>query len=105
MLVPQELKAADIELAPLDHAGDANPVDAIWGANRPAPPLGPVRLHPLQFAGETVKDKIEKVGPERPRCVFTSVSRAVAETLDLAFYRPRATSIAKPLKRGESTLR
>lgn len=57
----QELKEADIALAPLDHSGDANPVDAIWGVKRPAPPQGPVRVHPQKFAGETVNSKLEKV--------------------------------------------
>ena len=31
---------------------EANPIDSVW-ADRPAPPLGPVVLHDLKFAGET----------------------------------------------------
>ncbi|CAM9423954.1 unnamed protein product [Sphacelaria rigidula] len=57
----EEFKAANILLAPLEHTGNGNPVDAVWGAERPAPPQGPVRVHPLKFAGETIKAKIEKV--------------------------------------------
>ncbi|CAM9741765.1 unnamed protein product, partial [Laminaria digitata] len=57
----KELSAAGIAVAPIDHAGDANPVDAIWGGSRPEPPQEPVRVHPAQFAGETVQAKLEKV--------------------------------------------
>lgn len=53
--------AAGIAFAPLDHSGDGNPVDTIWGAKRPAPPQGAVRVHPHKFAGETVNSKLEKV--------------------------------------------
>jgi hypothetical protein len=33
-------------------AVDSNPVDAVW-TDRPAPPLGPVKIHPAQLAGES----------------------------------------------------
>src|SRR5437588_4541491 len=32
-------------------ATDPNPIDAVW-SDRPSPPLGPVTLHDLRFAGE-----------------------------------------------------
>ncbi|MET0569534.1 MAG: aminopeptidase P family N-terminal domain-containing protein, partial [Hyphomicrobiaceae bacterium] len=35
-----------------------NPVDAVWGAERPAPPLGPVTVHALKFAGKPAEQKI-----------------------------------------------
>jgi Xaa-Pro aminopeptidase len=38
-------------------ACDTNPVDAIW-TNQPAPPIGAVSLHPLQYAGENASDKL-----------------------------------------------
>src|SRR6201991_401901 len=41
-------KKAGAELVPVD----SNPVDAVW-TERPAPPLGPVKVHNLQFAGES----------------------------------------------------
>ncbi len=47
---------AGAELVPVA----ANPVDAIW-ADRPAPPLAPVTLHPEHFAGVTAADKIARV--------------------------------------------
>jgi Xaa-Pro aminopeptidase len=50
------LQAADKALVPLD--GD-NPVDVVWGADRPTLPTAPIRVHPLQYAGVSAGDKIE----------------------------------------------
>src|SRR5262249_19120815 len=47
---------AGARLVPLS----ANPIDAIW-TDRPEPPLGPVVLHDLKFAGEGAADKINRV--------------------------------------------
>ena len=41
----------------------SNPVDAIW-SDRPAPPLGPVVLHDLRFAGEDASAKLARVAHE-----------------------------------------
>ncbi len=38
----------------------SNPVDQIW-TNQPPPPLSPVRVHPLEFAGETAASKIDRI--------------------------------------------
>ena len=38
-------------------------IDAIW-ADRPAPPLGAVRLHDLRFAGEAADEKLARVRAE-----------------------------------------
>jgi Xaa-Pro aminopeptidase len=35
-----------------------NPVDRIWGRERPAPPQGPVMLHPTRYAGKPADQKI-----------------------------------------------
>jgi Xaa-Pro aminopeptidase len=37
-----------------------NPLDAIW-QNRPAPPLTPVKLHDLKFAGEAATGKLGRI--------------------------------------------
>jgi len=37
-------------------AVESNPLDAVW-SDRPAPPLGPVVAHPLEFAGRSAADK------------------------------------------------
>ncbi|MEM9148214.1 MAG: aminopeptidase P family protein [Pseudomonadota bacterium] len=38
-----------------------NPIDAIW-SDRPAPPMGAVRLHPLTLAGEDRDEKCGRLG-------------------------------------------
>ena len=47
---------AGVTLVPLD----ANPIDRIW-ADRPAPPLAPVEIHPISYAGELAKDKLARL--------------------------------------------
>ncbi len=39
---------------------DSNPVDAVW-ADRPAPPLAPISLHPKKYAGEDAAKKIARI--------------------------------------------
>ncbi|KPL51425.1 X-Pro aminopeptidase [Prosthecomicrobium hirschii] len=41
-------------------AVDGNPLDAVW-ADRPAPPLGAVALHPPELAGETAAAKLGRL--------------------------------------------
>ncbi|MBX9588294.1 MAG: aminopeptidase P family protein [Hyphomonadaceae bacterium] len=36
-----------------------NPVDRVWGRQRPAPPQGTVVLHPLKYAGKSAEDKLK----------------------------------------------
>jgi Xaa-Pro aminopeptidase len=50
---------ADAELV----ASEPNPIDAVW-ADRPGPPLGPVRLHALRYAGEAAADKLARIRGE-----------------------------------------
>jgi len=47
---------AGAELVPVTE----NPVDAIWD-DQPAPPLEPVEIHPIAFAGELAKDKLARL--------------------------------------------
>ncbi len=49
-------RAAGAELI----AAARNPIDTLWH-DRPEPPLGPVSLHPLEFAGEAAADKIARL--------------------------------------------
>lgn len=65
-------------LAPLSHTGDANPIDAIWGPKRPPFPQGAVRIHPLQYSGETVQAKLDKV-----RLVVGSFVSVLSSVLDV----------------------
>ena len=39
---------------------DSNPIDAIW-ADRPAPPLAPIWLHPKKHAGEDASKKLARI--------------------------------------------
>jgi Xaa-Pro aminopeptidase len=43
-------------LVPLEH----NPIDAIW-TDQPEPPLAPVEIHPIGFAGELARDKLARL--------------------------------------------
>lgn len=49
-------KKTGVELVPLE----TNPVDAIW-EDQPAPPLTPVEIQPVAFAGELAKDKLVRL--------------------------------------------
>ncbi|MBX6426990.1 MAG: aminopeptidase P family protein [Variibacter sp.] len=51
--------AAGATLVPVE----SNPLDAVW-ADRPPPPLGPVTLHDLAFAGEPAEAKLARIRTE-----------------------------------------
>jgi Xaa-Pro aminopeptidase len=51
------LKAKGIKLKPLA----ANPVDRIWGRERPAPPQGAVIPHAMKYAGRAAEQKIAEL--------------------------------------------
>lgn len=80
----QEMEKSDLdkesvrlgEIDTLDEHG--NLVDVIWGEARPAIPKSPFRVHPLEYAGVSVKDKIEKIRDEMKEkkatlCVFSAL--------------------------------
>lgn len=50
---------AGAELVPVD----GNPLDAVW-EDRPQPPLGQVRVHGQEFAGEAAEEKIARMAAE-----------------------------------------
>ncbi|WP_265518110.1 aminopeptidase P family protein [Nitratireductor luteus] len=52
----EALEKAGMEVIALEE----NLVDRVW-EDRPAPPLAPVRIHPLALAGEKAADKIERL--------------------------------------------
>jgi len=45
-----------VELVPVS----SNPIDAIW-PDQPKPPLQPVEIHPIEFAGELARDKLARL--------------------------------------------
>ena len=67
-------------------AVDSNPLDSVW-TERPAPPLGAVSVHAMEFAGESEADKlgriragIDKLGAD---ALVLSDSHAVAWTFNI----------------------
>jgi Xaa-Pro aminopeptidase len=56
----KELAAKRIKLKALGR----NPVDRVWGKERPPPPLGMVVPHPVRYAGKSAEDKIRDVQAE-----------------------------------------
>lgn len=54
------LRGHGIRLKPLAR----NPVDRLWGTQRPAAPIGRVRLHPLSYAGKPADEKIAALQKE-----------------------------------------
>ncbi len=53
-----------------------NPIDRVWGAARPAAPLGAVSLHPMKYAGVASEDKISRLqrflgDRDQDACVLT----------------------------------
>jgi Xaa-Pro aminopeptidase len=53
----QLLGSKGLKLKPLA----ANPVDRIWGRARPAPPMGPVIVHALKYAGKPAEQKLAEL--------------------------------------------
>lgn len=62
----ERLSAACAKAGGVLVAAEPNVIDAIW-ADRPAPPLGPIVLHDLRYAGETAIDKLVRVRGELHR--------------------------------------
>ncbi|MCB2152087.1 MAG: aminopeptidase P family N-terminal domain-containing protein, partial [Rhodobacteraceae bacterium] len=57
---------AGLEGTAIEICETTNFVDSIW-PDQPAPPLGPVRVHPLEVAGESAADKRARLGAELTR--------------------------------------
>lgn len=63
---------------------ESNPVDAIW-SDRPAPPLGPVVLHDLRFAGEDASAKLARVADEIGKARADALTVSDAHSVAWAF--------------------
>src|SRR2546423_2674695 len=74
--------AAGATLTPVE----PDPVDAIW-SDRPAPPLGPVTLHEVRYAGEEAATKLAQLRPEigklKADALVVSDPHAVAWTFNI----------------------
>ncbi len=92
-------------------AVDGNPVDAVW-TDRPAPPLGPVKIHPAQLAGESEADKLARIRTDIARlkvdALVLSDSHAVAWTFNIrgadVAHTPLPLSYALVPKDGRATI-
>ena len=92
-------------------AVDSNPVDSIW-TDRPTPPLGPVKIHPVQFAGEAESDKLARIRKEITKlkldALVLSDSHAVAWTFNIrgadVAHTPLPLSYALVPKDGRATI-
>lgn len=67
-----EIKSSGAQIVPLED----NPIDLVWGEERPSIPTAPVFVHPIEFAGEDVESKISKVrsAMEKHQCRALVVS-------------------------------
>ena len=67
-------------------AVDSNPIDAVW-PDRPRPPLAPVTVHGLQYAGLAEAEKLKQIGSEIDNlgvdALVLSDSHAVAWTFNI----------------------
>ena len=74
--------AAGAALVPIE----PNPIERSW-SDRPAPPLGPVTLHDLRFAGEAAEDKLARIRAEiaklKADALVVSDPHAVAWTFNI----------------------
>jgi Xaa-Pro aminopeptidase len=92
-------------------AVDSNPIDAIW-TERPHPPLGPVSIHGLPFAGEAEAAKIERIRDEINKlavdALVLSDSHAVAWTFNIrgadVSHTPLPLSYALVPRQGRPTV-
>jgi Xaa-Pro aminopeptidase len=100
-------EAAGASLVPVE----SNPVDTIW-SDRPAPPLGPVVLHDLRFAGEEASAKLARVAAEvakaRADALVVSDPHAVAWAFNIrgsdVAHTPVALAFALVPKEGRPAL-
>jgi Xaa-Pro aminopeptidase len=92
-------------------AVESNPLDAVW-TERPAPPLGPVAIHGVQFSGEREAEKLGRIRGEIAKlgadALVLSDSHAVAWTFNIrgadVSHTPLPLSYALVPKDGRPTL-
>src|SRR5438445_5406818 len=92
-------------------AVDSNPLDSVW-TERPAPPLGPVSVHGVQFSGEIEAEKLKRIRLEIAKlgveALVLSDSHAVAWTFNVrgadVSHTPLPLSYALVPKDGRPTV-
>src|SRR6266702_3564520 len=107
----ERLSAACVKAGAELVAVDSNPVDAIW-QDRPQPPLAPVAVHGLQYAGAAEAEKLTQIKSEIDRlgvdALVLSDSHAVAWTFNIrgadVAHTPLPLSYALVPKDGRPTV-
>src|SRR5215218_8031324 len=92
-------------------AVDSNPLDQVW-TERPAPPLGPVSVHGVQFSGEIEAEKLKRIRLEIHKlgaeALVLSDSHAVAWAFNIrgadVSHTPLPLSYALVPKDGRPTI-
>jgi Xaa-Pro aminopeptidase len=92
-------------------AVESNPLDSVW-TERPEPPLGPVAVHGVQFAGEAEAEKLRRIRLEIAKlgvdALVLSDSHAVAWTFNIrgadVSHTPLPLSYALVPKDGRPTV-
>jgi Xaa-Pro aminopeptidase len=92
-------------------AVESNPLDSVW-TERPAPPLGPVAIHGVQFSGEAEAEKLGRIRGEITKlgadALVLSDSHAVAWTFNIrgadVSHTPLPLSYALVPKDGRPTV-
>src|SRR6195952_2560524 len=92
-------------------AVESNPLDQVW-TERPAPPLGPVAIHGMQFSGEIESEKLKRIRIEISKlgvdALVLSDSHAVAWTFNIrgadVSHTPLPLSYALVPKDGRPTI-
>ncbi|MEL6521979.1 MAG: aminopeptidase P family protein [Pseudomonadota bacterium] len=81
---PDELKKLRkaTEKAGLIFVPVANPIDAIW-ADQPAPPTGPVAVHPIEFAGESHSEKRARLATDLTGPAIITLPDSIAWLLNI----------------------
>jgi Xaa-Pro aminopeptidase len=107
----ERLAAACVKAGAELVAVDSNPLDAVW-TERPAPPLGAVAIHALEFAGQSEADKLGRIRGEIARlgadALVLSDSHAVAWTFNIrgadVSHTPLPLSYALVPKEGRASI-
>jgi Xaa-Pro aminopeptidase len=90
----------------------ANPVDRVWGRERPAPPAGAVIVHPQRYAGRSAADKIadlqKTLTTDEQDAVILTLPDSIAWTFNIrgsdVKHNPTALAFAIVHARGKPEL-
>jgi hypothetical protein len=79
---------------------DGNLVDVVWGAAQPPLPLAPMRVHPLEWAGESVADKLAAMRQKMKGEARAQTGGQQARARPRLLLVPAAAAAVKPVRRA-----